>query len=481
MVEKKTQETVERLAFRDPAGFFWMEGPRALRAVFPAHARIFLDFLSQARVQGWMKDGKFVATRLLEGEERQNLLRASSHPALEGFEGLLLEHERIDFPSYPYEWSPAMLHAAASLSLDLAEAALDFGYSLKDATPYNVLFRGPRPIFVDALSFEKRQPRDGTWKAYGQFVRSFLLPLLANKHFGMSLSQVFLPQRDGLEARSLYEKLGFFRKWRPPFLSLLTLPTLLEKPAQPSSAFQPKLFSSEEQARFVLKSLFKHLRRLLKKLEPPLASSDWVNYADCQHCSEDYAQAKEAWAREFCEEARPRRLLDVGCNLGHYSAIFAQSGAKVVSVDLDSAAIDHLWRRCRDQGLDILPLVQNLAWPSPGLGWQNAETNSFLGRSEGHFDSVLMYAVVHHLLLSAQIPLPRIVELISRLAQPWLLIEYVDPQDSMFQQLLRGRESIYASFNQAYFEACFLQEFEIVKKRDLGFIPRSLYWMKRRS
>ena len=52
------------------------------------------------------------------------------------------EHERIPFPSFPYEWPPEMLEAAGSLTLDLAEAALEEGFGLKDATPYNVLFRG---------------------------------------------------------------------------------------------------------------------------------------------------------------------------------------------------------------------------------------------------------------------------------------------------------------------------------------------------
>jgi hypothetical protein len=53
---------------------------------------------------------------------------------------------------------------------------------LKDATPYNMPFRGPRPVFVDWLSFERRDRRDPTWPPYAQFVRTFVLPLLINKH-----------------------------------------------------------------------------------------------------------------------------------------------------------------------------------------------------------------------------------------------------------------------------------------------------------
>ena len=63
--------------------------------------------------------------------------------------------------------------AAAELTLKLGEEAIGEGWVLKDATPLNVLFQGPRPIFVDILSFERRDPRASVWLAYGQYVRTF--------------------------------------------------------------------------------------------------------------------------------------------------------------------------------------------------------------------------------------------------------------------------------------------------------------------
>ena len=75
----------------------------------------------------------------------------------------------------------------------------DDGIGLKDATPYNILFRGPDPVFIDVLSFERRNPGDPTWLPYAQFVRTFLLPLLANKYFGLGLDQILTTRRDGLE------------------------------------------------------------------------------------------------------------------------------------------------------------------------------------------------------------------------------------------------------------------------------------------
>ena len=96
-----------------------------------------------------------------------------------------------------------MLVDAGNLTLDLSEALLKSGWGLKDATPLNILFQGPNPIFVDLLSFEQRSATDPTWTPYAQFVRTFLLPLLANRELGQSLRAIWLENRDGLDPERL--------------------------------------------------------------------------------------------------------------------------------------------------------------------------------------------------------------------------------------------------------------------------------------
>ncbi len=158
-------------SFRDPAGTLYRFPDRILRAVQPAHIKDLQDFLATSAARDASEDGRLV---------RSAPVPPSEYPELDA--RYLWEHERIPFPSFPYEWPPEMLHAAATLTLDLAEAALKEGFGLKDATPYNVLFRGACPVFVDVLSFERRDPLDSTWMAYGQFVRTFLLPLMASRY-----------------------------------------------------------------------------------------------------------------------------------------------------------------------------------------------------------------------------------------------------------------------------------------------------------
>lgn len=471
------QSTSPVTSFRDPAGFFWTQGKQAYRWVSPDFQKDILELLSHPRTQEWMKGKKLVQTKLLSPEEQK--LALEDFPAIRS--GIVLEHLKVRFPSYPYEWSPQMLFNAAQLTLDLASQALELGYSLKDATPYNVLFEGAHPCFIDFLSFEKRNPLDGTWKAYGQFVRTFLLPLLAQKKLGIPLKETFLGSRDGIHTSDFYKKLGFFERLQPSLFALITLPEWLSKIYKSSSSsYQPKLFTEPQQASFVLKSLFKHLRKNLARLKPPTHSSSWTSYSNCAHCTPEYQVIKENWIQDFMKEHPVKSVFDIGCNTGHYSKLFASQGAALVSADLDTAVIDSLSKQNRENDLDILSLVMDLAWPSPALGWENRETLSFLDRAKGHFDGVLMYAVIHHLLISAQIPLPLIVRLISQLTREWLIIEYVAPQDPMFQVLTRGRMELYKDFNLDFFEKHFSVFFEIVRKKEITSQPRALYWMRKK-
>ena len=209
-----------------------------------------------------------------------------------------------------------MLHAAGSLTLELAEAALDDDFGLKDATPYNVLFHGSRPVFVDVLSFERRDPLDSTWMAYAQFVRTFLLPLMANRYFGLPLDQILTGQRDGIEPETMYRWAGIWRRLTPPFLTLVALPKWLGATrggAEP--AYKSKPAASAEQARFVMRGLLRQCRRQLNSLAPAAAKdSTWSGYLDHKSLySESQLAQKEAFVSEALDLIRPQTGPSVGC------------------------------------------------------------------------------------------------------------------------------------------------------------------------
>ncbi|MGH7675951.1 MAG: SAM-dependent methyltransferase, partial [Gemmatimonadales bacterium] len=235
-------------------------GDRVLRVVGRAGAGDLDAFLGSPAIRRLAADGRVVVTWELAPEE------ARAAGVLAGPGERVLEHERIPFPSYPYEWPPEMLDAAARLTLDVSDALLGEGLGLKDATPYNVLFRGSRPVFVDVLSVERREPHDPIWLAAGQLERTFLLPLLAARHFGLPPATVFQAARDGIEPEALYGMLGPVRRLRPPFLGLVTLPTWLSRrDAGDPAAYRARLAPSPERARYVLAFLYRRLRRTLQR------------------------------------------------------------------------------------------------------------------------------------------------------------------------------------------------------------------------
>ncbi len=436
--------------FRDPEGRLYQGGDRILREVYTQHAPSALAWLRSPLAQRWIEQRRMVPTQILASEFGQ--------PAL-------LEHERIFFPSYPWEWTPGQWMGAASLTIDLCEEALDNGLILKDATPLNILFSGPRPIFVDVLSIQHRDPRSPLWIAYAQFIRTFLLPLCAYVYLGWPLAAT-LQRRDGYEPADLAPFLPLLRRWRRPLRSLVTLPLLLEKSAN-GLARRPQV--SQELSAFAIRRLLRSTRELLRSLAPSARPSRWSGYTrTASHYKSPDHDAKQAFVRRALDRLRPARVLDVGANTGVYSRIAAESGADVVAWDTDVQAADLNWQTAHSAGLSILPIVADFARPTPAVGWQNRESASLLDRAKGQFDCVFMLGVLHHLLVADQIPLVAVVEQLWEMLSRWAILEWIPKEDSQFEGLCRGRQELYSHLNEEYFVQALSRRFAVRGREPLS-------------
>lgn len=471
------------MSFRDPAGQVLVIGGRVLRLVNAQGRAELAGFLDSAAGRALTGAGIVVGTVSIPMAEAIGLLSASG---LDGFltenqDGSLYEHERIPFQSYPFEWAPEMLHAAATLTLDIAEKCLEERLGLKDATPYNVLFRGPQPVFVDVLSFEKREPGDPIWLPYAQFERNFTLPLLLNRKLGISPAQIFKSSRDGIEPQEVHQLIGRARRLAPPFLSLVTIPTWLNA-FESQSIYRPRTQQDPERASFVLDRVFKSLRKKLRRFAPRHTESQWSEYMgkNCSYTGEQFS-AKAEFVESSVDRCAPSTLLDIGCNNGFFSLMAAKKGARVVSIDSDPIVVGHLWKEASARKLDILPLVADISRPSPALGWRNRECPALLDRLEGRFDTVLMLALVHHLLVTERVPLAEIVELAFDLCTRHAIVEYIGPGDPMFQRLTRGRDALHQSLNPEMFEQAWRARFDVVSTCDVPNSERRLYLLRRRS
>jgi 2-polyprenyl-3-methyl-5-hydroxy-6-metoxy-1,4-benzoquinol methylase len=474
--------------FRDPAGRLFNLDDRMIRVVSRSGMNDLKAFLDSRASKTLVENGSLVRTDVLEAEETEALVRNIRALEIVGGGGsdemMLVEHERVPFQSFPYEWPAELLHAAARLTLELAETLLDEGMGLKDATPYNILFRGPNPVFVDLLSFEQRDPADPIWLPEAQFVRAFLLPLLVNRYFDMPIVQLLSDRRDGLEPEEVYRMSGGVRRLLPPFLSLVSIPTWLaaRHSDDDTTIYRPRKLDNTEKARFILRSLFRRLRRSLDNLEPKgRKTSAWSDYMTSNNnYSEDHFRAKQTFVAAALTELRPETVLAVGCNIGYFSEIAARSGARVVAIDSDAVVAGETWRRARAANLDILPLVLDLTRPTPATGWRNAECASFLDRARGAFDAIFMLAVIHHMLVTERIPVSEILELAAELTRDIVIVEFVGPEDTMFRRLVKGRDNLFAGLTVEVFEEACRQRFEVVRSQHLEGTSRWLFLLRKK-
>lgn len=473
-------------SFRDPAGYVVTINDRVLRIVNREARGDLTGFLASETARQFGEARRLVSTRFLDTGSAQSLIANNDFNRQLKIDDsvIVVEHEKIPFQSFPYEWTPEMLYEAGCLTLDLAEGLLPEGFGLKDATPYNILFRGPDPVFIDLLSFERRDPSDSTWLPYAQFVRTFLLPLLVTKHFGRGLSELLITHRDGLEPEDVYRLSPLVKKMRPEFLTLVSLPTWLAsgKGAQSEAIYRKRTGANPEKAQFVLGRLLKGLRRRLEQVAPkPNRHSTWSDYMSKNRYTEDYFPEKQAFVAAVLSEGTPRNVLDVGCNTGFFSELAAKAGASVVAIDYDATVVGELWSRARRDRWDILPLVVDLTRPTPGVGWRNQECASFLDRVRGSFDLVLMLAVIHHMQVSERIPLSEVLKLASELTTNLLVVEFVAPTDKMFRLLTRGRDDLHQDLTVEAFETAARQFFEIDRSQRLGESDRWIYLLRRKG
>jgi len=441
--------------FRDPAGSLSFEDGLVIRRVNAEARHGALDLLESDFCRTLQQRGDLIDAEIDD-----------SGPSL------CLRHPRIAIPTYPWEWTPSQWLAAADLTLKLCDEAIDSGWILKDATPLNVLFTGARPIFVDILSFERRDPKSSIWLAYGQYARTFLLPLLMNRvlHWPLSLS---LFKRDGYEPADCYAALSWAQRLSSAAFWPITLPTLLDKrqernAAKAGSTKPANRKQDPEIATAVLKRTVNDLRKRTRRALPRSASSEWSEYqGTLTHYTAEQSRQKLDWVREVLQTSQPQRVLDIGANTGEFSALAASFAAEVVALERDEAAADRLFQMARHRNLAIQTIHADLARPTPAVGWENTESPALLPRLEGRFELVLMLAVIHHLILMEQIPVPAILDLCHRLTTRHLVVEWVPVEDPMFQSLMRGRDEIYGALSEADLLSACAGRFQMIRRHPL--------------
>ena len=405
------------------------------------------------------------------GTERVVSIPVVDSSLIETWSGFL-KHEKVPFVSYPYEWPFEMLKDAALLHLDLLEAALADDFILKDSSAFNIQYIGSKPVFIDVPSFE-RLVLGEPWVGFRQFCQMFLYPLMLQAYRGIPYQAWLRGHIDGIEPADCWNMMSLRDLVRPGVLSMVYMQTkLLAAFGGSVSRIKEEVRDAGFSKRLIIVNLRK-VRRVVECLSWGSTSSEWSNY-DTTHSYHDADfQLKIDFVRTVVQEKHRRLAWDVGCNAGTFSRVLAENTDYVVAMDMDPLVVQKLYGRLRTEGnATILPLVCNVADPSPNLGWRGLERKGLVER--GKPELTLCLALIHHIVIGANIPMTQFIEWLASLGTD-LVIEMVTKEDAMVQKLLLNKQETYRDYDAVFLETCLNRYFQIKARQVIQSGTRILY------
>ena len=427
-------------SFRDPGNRVYIAGSgtagarkRVLRGLDKQALSNFSALAQESFFQEFVKQGQVVRTDLLSSEDED------ARAILADDWAAVLEHQSIPFITYPYEWTFSMLKDAALLQLHLMEKSLEQGWTLKDATPYNLQWIGAQPRFIDIPSFEPWIEGEA-WVGYRQFCSLFLTPLLLRAHQGIDHLPLLRSCIDGIpptEAIKYFSRAGYLKKG---VLSHIVFPAKVENAIakRERDNASAKHRGGRKQSIAMVLGLIQSLTRLVRRLSIPIDHTDWSQYDKTHSYGADDFAAKTAFVQKHAAAKTRNHIWDIGCNTGTFSRICSDHCQQVIALDGDHNAVEQLYlAEKRNAQSNILPLVMNLANMSPNHGWAGKERLAFDSRCKP--DLVLCLALIHHLRLSANIPIRSFLEWLRALDCD-VIIEFVNRTDEMVIKLLTNKK-----------------------------------------
>lgn len=450
-------------SFRDPSGFLFKKDDVLYRQVNEKYADEYNLLMSSGLYENLLKG------RLLVSHEEVDIEPVEPQKKFK-----VIRPQRVNFISYPYEWSFSQLKDAALATLAIQKRAMKFGMSLKDASAYNIQFHEGKATLIDTLSFEKYI--EGTpWVAYKQFCQHFLAPLALMAKVDVRLSQLLKIHIDGIPLDLASGLLPFSTRLN---FGLLTHIHLHSKAQQQYADKQVETSAAQKGGmnKQALQGLIESLESTIRALDWKPVGTEWGDYYSFTNYSDSSFEQKKEIIGKWLEQVNPRSVWDMGANTGFFTRIASDKGIPSISFDIDPAAVEKNYRQIKSaKEKNILPLIQDLTNPSPAIGWNNHERDALLERAPT--DMVFALAIIHHLAISNNVPLNEIAGFFHGLGK-WLVIEFVPKSDSQVKKLLASRLDIFDEYTVEGFEASFSNCFLIREKTKVADSERYLYLLE---
>lgn len=454
-------------SFRDPAGFLFQRDGTLYRQINQAYSADY-EFLNSSGLYAAL-----IKAKLLIPHHEVDVDLADEETAYK-----IIAPELVPFVSYPYEWSFSQLKDAALATMTIQRLALKHGMCLKDASAYNIQFHQGRAVLIDTLSFMQYEAGK-PWQGYRQYCQHFLAPLALMSHTDVSLSQLLRVHIDGIPLSLASTLLPIKTRLSAFLLSHIHLHAKAQERFGETSD-DGKAQEVKTIDRKAMEAMMQSLHTGTRKLDWKIPKTEWGNYYSATNYQDHSLEHKELLVKEYLQQIGQPEITvhDLGANNGHFSRVACESGLNAVAWDIDPVAVEKNYLKVKqDNQKNMLPLLQDLTNPSSAIGWSNTERDSFNNRLE---DSVLMaLALIHHLAISNNVPLPRVASFLAGLAK-YLIIEFVPKSDSQVKRLLANRTDIFTDYSHAGFESAFSSYFDIEKQEQIRESERTLYLMRRK-
>ena len=444
---------------RDPQASLNFEADKVVRRLrmplAPSH------FLRSVLARRWVEEGHLVPFEILDEYTVTSPL--------------------YSFVTQPSEWCDAQLFEAGQLTLALQQQAVAEGFDLKDASAWNVIFDGLRPVFCDLMSFVALDSRK--WWAAGQFARHFVLPLVVAQRRGLRACEVFKVWRDGLPPAVGRQMLG----WSRYLTRYWPLVAAADDRAALRSAQPPATESRDDDPASITRfrrGLQASLSWMLDGVRPAHSTAStrqgaWLGYVSHRsHYPGSSVERKRETIAAWLAQVRPAWVADLGCNDGEFSAIALESGAHVVAIDSDHACIDALFRR-QSASDRLFPVIAVLDDLNRGRGWAGTEYTGLTERLAQRVDLVMMLALVHHLAVAASVPMNVVAAFAAHCTRRWLIVELIGEADPQLALLCAQRQRTIDDFSIERQRAAFLAAgFAIEDEFNLAPAARTLLLLR---
>ncbi len=445
-------------SFRDPSGFVYTKDGEVYRNIDPIYFDKFEHLYKSGLYDHLVQDESLISHVVVEKDKSK----------------IVIKPKMIPFISYPVEWPFCALKDAALLTLKTNIQAIKFGMILKDASSYNVQFVGPKPIFIDTLSFDFYK-EDLPWVAFGQFCRHFISPLLLMKYCHTDVSKMLISFIDGIPLDIVSSLLPLRTHFSLFIKSNIHMHAKALKDNKDVNSFKKDIKLSKNKLIKVLNYVYDFVDKLELK-----HNTQWNDYYKNNSYKDKAFVEKKNTVHRWLTQVNASKILDIGGNDGSLSNI---SGSSTLLCDTDLSSLNRGFLESKNTGRDMVSLLVNIANPTPAYGFANKERSSFLDRAcNWNSECVLALALAHHLCISQNCSFNMLAQIFSSLGK-YLIIEFVDRDDSLAQKLIvgmRDQKTLFDWYNKDNFEKAFSKEYIIEQVHQIEGMSRTLYLMTKR-